>query len=160
MPEVTSLQTKSHAKVNETGSKINEGTSSSPSIYVFLDIKSDEQNANVIVFSSITYTLVNSTDFTVLTKKSFNLKNSDVIVESMFQDLIQSLADAIHSTCILKKLPFTFVVLNGRDLRLKFIAFAKNIGAQLPNYLEYPTYFDVKKEFVKYQEENNLAPFN
>lgn len=143
-------------------------------IYIFLDCASgDENNLNTIDFTDASYMIVNSSDFQVLARKEFKLdgakegkasddgqNDKDTSKTSNFQNFIQHLTDSIHNFCILKEKPFAFIVTRGWDLRLKFIKYSKDIGEQLPNYLEYPSFFDLKKEFIKYQESNNFAEFN
>lgn len=111
--------------------------------------------------------IVNTPEFEVVQRKDFVFKDAQegaaegaVSPSSTFQELIQDLSDSIHTYCIVKEKPFTFISARGWDLRLKFIKHAKDVGAQLPNYLEYPRYFDLKKEFIKYEELNQMAEFN
>ncbi|GMM44722.1 Nrp1 protein [Pichia kluyveri] len=130
--------------------------------YVLLDFSSkDENNMNIIEFTKASFMIINSTTYEVYDKQAIDLiDNKDNKLDSKFQQFIQILTDSIHSNCILKEIPFYFVSVKCWDFRVKFIKHSKNIKAQLPNYLEYPTYFDLKKEFIKYEELNGFSKFN
>jgi hypothetical protein len=163
--------------------EIKERSSTISSTYIFLDFSSnDENNLNRIEFTDASYMVVNSNDFSISEKKSFNFIdkiNNGFIEEKQktenyneetvdggevqtlkYQQFVQSLTDYIHENSILAEKPLLFVVLNGWDLRLKFIKYSKDMGVQLPSYLEYPSYFDLRKEFIKYEELNQNIEFN
>ncbi|KAG0687592.1 blue light receptor [Pichia californica] len=133
-------------------------------IYIFLDFKSSNEeidnNPNKIDFIGVSYSIVDIETFNIIQSKNFEFNKINSINSSSFQDFIQDLTDSIHSFCILKEKPFTFIIIRGWDFRIKFIKHAKDIGAQLPNYLEYARYFDLKKEFIKFQELNQFIEFN
>jgi len=161
-------------------------TSKNSPCYIFIDFESNDSSKNKVEFTSASYLLVNSENFLEIERKSISFlndgcssadaktadtdscsnnpipshKSSSDDLTRLFQTFVDSLSDAIHNHCILKDIPFLFIIETGWDLRVRFIKLSRNLNIQLPNYLEHPRYFDLKKEFIKFEELNQLVEFN
>lgn len=144
----------------ESNVKTSTGTKKVDSFYVFLDLESLNQNINELDLTCASFNIVTSEGFDSVIKDTFNFKTGQNEIKLLFQNFVQKLTDSIHSECIMKEKKYVFIVTSGWDLRVKFITLAKNMETQLPIYLEYPSYFDLKKEFIKYEELIDMVPFN
>ncbi|KGK37178.1 hypothetical protein JL09_g3657 [Pichia kudriavzevii] len=140
--------------------------SDSSTLFIYIDFEYEDQSGedkdnrhsntsndmNMLNFKKLSYSVVDSTIYDVLESKEYDIKE--------VKEFIDKLTDSINDFAFSQKKPFCFVVLKGWDLRLKFIKYCKDNELQLPNYLEYPNYFDLYKEYIKFEEVNGNAEFN
>ncbi|TID15462.1 hypothetical protein CANINC_004428 [Pichia inconspicua] len=128
--------------------------------YVFLDVNVDDNDINDLRLTGASYSIVTAETFKPSVSSKFELKGSNDELKTVFQKFIQSLTDSIYSHCIQNDKKVIFVVTSGWNLRIRLIKLAKTLRVQLPIYFEYPSYFDLKKEFIKYEELIEKVPFN
>ncbi|VEU22456.1 DEKNAAC103434 [Brettanomyces naardenensis] len=67
-------------------------------------------------------------------------------------DAISSFDESIQKHLVSEKRPFSFVTFNSWDLRMKLAKEAREKSIQLRQYLKYPRYFDLRREFARYEE--------
>lgn len=102
-------------------------------------------------FKSINYSIIDSSSLEFIKRQSIDLSNNLELKLKEFVDLfVSDFNDSISDPKL-----FSFITDNSSDLRLKFISLAHNYSIQLPNYLEYPRYFDLKREFLKSTDSTN-----
>lgn len=69
------------------------------------------------------------------------------------QDAVTELDRDIQDNLVSKNRPFTFVTFNSWDLRMRLPKEAREKAIQLPQYLKYPRYFDLRREYLRQQEQ-------
>lgn len=128
--------------------------------YVFLDLSADDKNINDLSLANASFSIVVAKTFETLDHNTFEFEKSKDGFKTEFQNFIQNLTDSIYAHCIQNEKKIIFVVSSGWNLRIRLIKLAKSLEVQLPIYLEYPSYFDLKKEYIKYEEHVKKVPFN
>ena len=93
-----------------------------------------------------------NTPITPLCTSLTGLTWSSVKDAKTLKDAIEKFNESIQQHLIAKKTPFSFVTFTSWDLRMRLPKEAREKSIQLPDYTKYPRYFDLRKEFVKYQE--------
>lgn len=93
-----------------------------------------------------------NTPITPLCTSVTGLTWSSVKDAKTLKDAIEKFSESIHEHLIATKRPFSFVTFSSWDLRMRLPKEAREKSIQLPDYMRYPRYFDLRKEFVRYQE--------
>ncbi|EPX70532.1 RNA-binding protein [Schizosaccharomyces octosporus yFS286] len=77
---------------------------------------------------------------------------------SSLQEAIQYVDNSIQERLNMQEKPFTFVVMNGRELRVLLPKEAKERGIILPSYMRHPRLFDLSSEYAKWQIRSGSVP--
>lgn len=107
--------------------------------FVAIDFTLGEALETPESFTGIEYSILDPS-FLATTSRSFDLSKDSVPALNLFVDTLTEDLDGVSAT---------FLTDNGGNLRLKLISLAQSLSVQLPNWLLYPRYFDIKREFAK-----------
>lgn len=77
---------------------------------------------------------------------------------SSLTEAIFTLDNSIQERLNFQGKPFTFVVMNGRELRVLLPKEARDQGITLPSYMRHPRLFDLSSEYAKWQIRMGAVP--
>ena len=84
----------------------------------------------------------------------------DVKNANSLTDAIEKLDNDIQEYVISKNLKPNFITFNSWDLRMKLPKDSKEKSIKLPHYLEFPRHFDIRREYLRYKDLNELEKSN
>ncbi|KAG7706967.1 hypothetical protein KL914_002851 [Ogataea haglerorum] len=136
--------------ITTTGDDLSSSKDSSEILEIAWSVVDSQSLAEIKTNSSLVKPL--TTPVTPLCTSQTSLTWENVKNAPSLKDCVLLLEQDIEKHLVSAKKDFTFVIFNSWDLRMRLPKESREKSIQLPSYLEHSRYFDLKKEYLKFQQ--------
>ncbi|KAG7879354.1 hypothetical protein KL905_003247 [Ogataea polymorpha] len=136
--------------ITTTGDDLSTSKDSSEILEIAWSVVDSHSLAEIKTNSSLVKPL--TTPVTPLCTSQTSLTWENVKNAPSLKDCVLLLEQDIEKHLVSAKRDFTFVVFNSWDLRMRLPKESREKNIQLPSYLEHSRYFDLRKEYLKFQQ--------
>ncbi|KAG7856606.1 hypothetical protein KL919_004136 [Ogataea angusta] len=136
--------------ITTTGDGLGSSKDSSEILEIAWSVVDSQSLAEIKTNSSLVKPL--TTPVTPLCTSQTSLTWENVKNAPSLRDCVLLLEQDIEEHLVSAKKEFTFVIFNSWNLRMRLPKESREKSIQLPSYLEHSRYFDLKKEYLKFQQ--------